>query len=203
MSIWRCILKCRKPTLKVCEDDTHTPKMGTWESSETPKNAEYNCRGQTPCFEVFFIPLKRSWSVDVENGLTWVKHLKHKLWMKERLGVKLLIWLSTTKSQELTRPWCVQVECDTPLKSSQSELQVCFRPHCNRRYEQGVMNSQSPKSPNSDNFGTPLWESRDKKPFECGCHEEAQRILYGGRWWLPPSLSHGESCESRVAHGLS
>jgi len=47
------------------------------------------------------------------------------------------------------------------------------------------MTSQSPESPNRDNFGTPLWESRDKKPFGCGCHEEAQSILYGGRWWLP------------------
>jgi hypothetical protein len=24
-----------------------------------------------------------------------------------------------------------------------------------------------------------------------------------GRWWFPPSLSHGESCESMYAHGLS
>jgi hypothetical protein len=30
-----------------------------------------------------------------------------------------------------------------------------------------------------------------------------ERILYGGRWWLPPSLGHGESCESRVTRGLS
>jgi len=34
-------------------------------------------------------------------------------------------------------------------------------------------------------------------------HGEAQRILYGGRWWLPLSLGRDESCESRVAHGLS
>jgi hypothetical protein len=27
----------RNPTLKECEDDTHTPEMGTWESSKTPK----------------------------------------------------------------------------------------------------------------------------------------------------------------------
>jgi hypothetical protein len=25
----------------------------------------------------------------------------------------------------------------------------------------------------------------DKKPFECRCRGEVQRILYGGRWWLP------------------
>jgi len=32
---------------------------------------------------------------------------------------------------------------------------------------------------------------------------EAQSILYGGRWWLPPNLGCGESSESRVARGLS
>jgi len=65
------------------------------------------------------------------------------------------------------------------------------------------MNSQSPINPNQDNFGTPCWESHDKKPFGCRCHGEMQRILYGGRWWLPLSLSRGESCESTVARGLS
>jgi len=50
-------------------------------------------------------------------------HLQHKLWQKEEPRVKLLIWLSTTKSQELTQPRCVQVKCNTPLKSSQGELQ--------------------------------------------------------------------------------
>jgi hypothetical protein len=34
-------------------------------------------------------------------------HLQHKLCQKERSGVKLAIWLSTTKSQELTQPRCV------------------------------------------------------------------------------------------------
>jgi hypothetical protein len=32
--------------LEECEDDTHTPKMGTWESSGTPKTSELDCRGQ-------------------------------------------------------------------------------------------------------------------------------------------------------------
>jgi hypothetical protein len=52
--------------------------------------------------------------------------------------------------------------------------------------------------PNWDNFGTPLWESRDKKPFGCKCRGEAQRILYGGRWWLPLSPGRGESSESML-----
>jgi hypothetical protein len=29
-----------------CEVATHTPKNGTWESSETPENSEHNCRCQ-------------------------------------------------------------------------------------------------------------------------------------------------------------
>jgi hypothetical protein len=65
------------------------------------------------------------------------------------------------------------------------------------------MTSQNLESPNRDSFGTPPWESQDKKPFGCGCHGEAQSILYGGRWWLPPNPDRGEFCESRVARGLS
>jgi len=65
------------------------------------------------------------------------------------------------------------------------------------------MSVQSPKSPNWDNFGTPLWESREKVPFGCKSRGELQRILYGGRWWLPPSPGRGESSESKLARGLS
>ncbi len=111
------------------------------------------------------------------------------------------VWLPTTKSRESTRPRCVQMECDTSLESSQRELQVYFRPH--PRSKQKVMNSQSPWNLNRDSFETPPWESRDKKPFRCGCRGITHRILYGGRWWLPLSLGHGESCESKVARSLS
>jgi len=111
--------------------------------------------------------------------------------------------LLTIKSRESIRPRCVQVECNTSLESFQGELQVCFIPHPNRRSEQRVMNSQSPRSPNQNSFGTPPWESRDKKPFGCRCCGKTQKILYGGRCWLPQSSGRGESCESRVARGLS
>jgi len=47
------------------------------------------------------------------------------------------------------------------------------------------------------NFGTPTWESWEKEPFGCSLHGVAQRILYGGRWWLPPSSGRGESCVSK------
>jgi len=41
-------------------------------------------------------------------------HLKHKLWPKEGSGVKLAIWLLTTKSRESTQFPCMHVVCNIP-----------------------------------------------------------------------------------------
>jgi hypothetical protein len=49
------------------------------------------------------------------------------------------------------------------------------------------MSCQSLGSPNHDSFVTPPWESREKVPFEYRCGGVMQRLLYGGRWWLPSS----------------
>jgi hypothetical protein len=70
-------------------------------------------------------------------------YLKHKLWLKERMGVKLSIWLSTTKSQEL--PWFtyVQVACHMSLESNRWGLQLYFKPHLNQKFAQKVMGFQS------------------------------------------------------------
>jgi hypothetical protein len=65
------------------------------------------------------------------------------------------------------------------------------------------MNAQTLRSLNQDSFGTPLWESWEKVPFRYKCGGETQRILYGGRWWLPPGPGRGESSESKVARDLS
>jgi hypothetical protein len=182
-----------------------TLEKGTLESFGTPKSLEYDFKGQnTSHWDVFYTVGKvlkcrcpkwpRMSHLDIIQG--HFGHLKHKLWLKEGPRVKLTVWLSTTKSRKSTRSWCVQVECNTPLKNSQRELQVFFRPHPNRRLEREVMNAQNPGSPNRDSFGTPLWESRDKESFECGCSGVTQRILYGGRWWLPLSPGRGELSES-------
>jgi len=193
------------PTFSKCwASPQHLGKVGLRhrESQRTPETSEFDCRGQnTSHWGVLYIIAKllkcrcRKWPC--------MGYLQHKLWQKEGLGVKMTIWFPTTKSQESTQPWCVQVDYDTPLERFQGELQVFFRTHPNRRSEQRVMTLQSPRNPNWESFETPLWESQDKKPFGCGCCGEAQSILYGGRWWLPPSPGRGESCESRVAHGLS
>jgi hypothetical protein len=60
------------------------------------------------------------------------------------------------------------------------------------------MDAQSPNSANWDSFGTLPWESREKVPFGCNLGGELHRILYGGRWWLPPSPGRDESSESKL-----
>jgi hypothetical protein len=47
-------------------------KMGVWSPSGLLKIQKTISGVKTPCIEVFFILLKRSWSVDVQNGLAWV-----------------------------------------------------------------------------------------------------------------------------------
>jgi hypothetical protein len=142
--------------LKECEDETHTPKIGIWESFETLETSEFDCRGQNTLHWVLFISLENYRSVDAKMGLHEpFGHLQHKLWQKERSGIKLAVWLPTTKSRESIRPRCVQGECDTPLESSRQELQRCFRPHPNRRSEQWVIVSQSCGNPNHGSSRTP------------------------------------------------
>jgi hypothetical protein len=47
------------------------PKVGTWSPSGLPKIQSSIAGVKTPRIGVFFIPLERNWSVDVQNGLTW------------------------------------------------------------------------------------------------------------------------------------
>jgi len=42
-------------------------------------------------------------------------------------------------------------------------------------------------------LGLPFGNLGTKRPFGCGPCGEVQRILYGGRWWLPPNPGRGES----------
>jgi hypothetical protein len=60
------------------------------------------------------------------------------------------------------------------------------------------MDAQNLGSVNRDNFGIPFWESWEKVPFGCSLDGELQRILYGGRWWLPSNPGRGELSESKL-----
>jgi len=120
-------------------------------------------------------------------------HLKHKLWLKEGSGVKLLVWLPTRKSREWTQFTWLQTTCDIPLKSSQWEIQLCFRPHFDPRSARKVMGFQSPKSPSWWDFGTPMRESRERKAIwmwapwrglEYTIRGKVMASPKSGLWWV-------------------
>jgi len=74
-------------------------------------------------------------------------HLSPKLWAKEGPGVKLAIWLPTTKSRKSISCRPPNRECGTSLKRSRRGLQLRFRPRCDPRSGRVATTSQSPKSP--------------------------------------------------------
>jgi hypothetical protein len=40
------ITSVSQPYFEKGEDETHTPEMGTWKSTGTPKTSEFDCKGQ-------------------------------------------------------------------------------------------------------------------------------------------------------------
>jgi hypothetical protein len=178
--------------------------METWESFEIPESLEFDYKGQNSSpWRVLFIIGKL-----LKFRCPKWAHMTHLDIFNTSYGQKKgresnSIWLPTTESRESTWFPCMQVAGDTSLESSRRRLQLWFRPHHNWRSALEVIISQSYEPLILIDFGTPTWESRDKKAFRCPSRRVVQSILYGGRWWLPPSPGCGESCESRVAHGLS
>jgi hypothetical protein len=106
-------------------------------------------------------------------------HLKHKLWRKEGPGVKLTIWLPTTKSRESSFSRCSILDCNMALKSSRRELQLCFRPRLHRSLQSEDMSSQSPGTTTQDNFGLQLGSPRKKSHLDVASAESC-RIYYKG-----------------------
>jgi hypothetical protein len=63
------------------------PKVGTWSPPRLPQLQSSITEVKTPRLEVFFIPLKRTWSVDVENGLAWaIQTFATQVMVKRRAG---------------------------------------------------------------------------------------------------------------------
>ncbi len=144
------------------------------ESRWTLECLKSDCRGQNPMDWRFFYTIG---NLLKRKCLKWARmkpfeHLKHKLWPKEGLGVKLTIWLPTTKSQESTHFPYVQVTCNISLKRSWRGLQLCFRPHLNRRFSRKVMGPQSRGSLNLGNFGTPTGSPGTKYHLDVGFMEK-------------------------------
>jgi hypothetical protein len=82
-----------------------------------------------------------------------------------------------SKCWESTRFSCVQVVCNTPLKSSRRELQLCFKPCPNRRFDHEVIAPQSCRNSNHGSFGT-LFESPGTKNHLDVALMERCRVYY-------------------------
>jgi hypothetical protein len=60
---------------------------------------------------------------------------------------------------------------------------------------------KSRQSPTVRISGLPLGSPGTKCHLDVAPVENYIEYCKGGRWWLPFSLGHGESCESEVARG--
>jgi hypothetical protein len=160
--------------------------VGSWSPKWTPKSSERDCMGQNSFpRRIFYIigkRLKRR-CLKLDSHCPF-GHLKQKIWSKEKSGVKLAIWLPTTKSQESTQFPSIQATCNIPLKRSGRRLQLCFRPHCNQRSARQVMCLQSCRSPNYGNFETPIWMWPPWRGVEYIIRGKVVASPKFGLWWV-------------------
>jgi hypothetical protein len=180
------------------------PKWGLGSPLGLPKFQSLIAGVKTSRLEAFFISLEIYWNVDVENGLAWALDICNTSYGKKK--GRESNWQFDSRPLKVGNrldPGVCRWSATYRWKALKESYKFFFKPRPNWRSKQRVMNSQSPGSLNWDSFMTPPQESQDKKSLGCGCHGVTQRILYGGRWWLPPSPGRGESYESRVARGLS
>jgi hypothetical protein len=83
----------------------------------------------------------------------------------------------------------MHVECDTPLKSSQQELQLCFKPLPNWRFEKRVIASQSCRSPTRIVSGLLLGSPRTKSHSDVGAAERHKEYYMGEGGGFPRVLA--------------
>jgi hypothetical protein len=199
---------CRNPTLKECEDDTHIPEMGIWESSEIPENLELDYKHQNTS----------PWGFLYLVG----KVLKRRCRKWPRMGHSDIYSTSYVQKKGRESNWQFD---SRPLKvGNRPDSGACRQSAAHRRkalkenYKfalnlipigglskewwaakvSRVQSGRISRQFQDSHLGVPgqttIWMCT---------HGVAQNILYGGRWWLPPSPGQGESSESRVASGLS
>ncbi len=101
-------------------------------------------------------------------------HLQPKLWAKEGSGVKLPIWLPTTKSQESTSSQCQMIVCNMALESYWGELQHWFKPRSNQTYQSGDMSFQSPGTPTRTISGLQLGSLGKKNHLDVALAESCK-----------------------------
>jgi hypothetical protein len=145
--------------------DSHSQKVGTWSPPGLLQLQSSTTEGKTPCLELFFIPLERPWSVDVENGLAWAIWTSATQVIVERRAGSQIDSLTPDhkKSGIDPTPGCAEgvrhaigklLRRNTRFLQTSSQFEVWAG-----SYE--LPKSQSPGTPNRDNFKAPPWESRE------------------------------------------
>jgi hypothetical protein len=157
------------PTLGKSED---------WESFRTPECSELNSKAQNTLHSGVLGDIGK---VLKRRYRKWplIGHLdigSPKLWAKEGPGVKLAIWLPTTKSQESTFSQRPNWKRNMSLQRCRRELQVWFRPRCDQTLQSGVMSSQSPGTISGLRPGSP--GSPEKKWHSGVGAAECHRVYY-------------------------
>jgi hypothetical protein len=179
-----------------CENAIHTPKSGKMETSRTLENSEDNLKGQ----------ISWPWCILYING----KVLKSRCPKWPRMGH--LDICSPSYGQKKGRESNYQFD-SRPLKVGNRPLPNIFSRSATWRlkaldesYNFGLnlvlirvrgkelWLSKVPGLQPETFSGLQLGSPRKKEPFGCNLGGELQSILYGGRWWLPPSPCCGESC---------
>jgi hypothetical protein len=96
---------------KECEDETHIPKMGTWEFAETPKTSEFDCKGQDIShWDVLYIIGKLS---------------KHKCWKWARMSHLDIYSISYDKKKGRELNW--QFDSWPPKVGNRPDPDACKR----------------------------------------------------------------------------
>jgi hypothetical protein len=165
--------------------------MWTWESSGTPESSEFYCKGQnTPHRKVLYIIGKLSkFRCPKWDRMTHLDICNTSYGQKQG-------WESNWQFD--SRPWKVGNRPDS----------LACRWHPKGRWK--AFDEGYNFGSNLISIGGLYQKLYSRKvaglpylAFGCQSRGMVQSILYGGRWWLPPSPGHGESYESKVAYGLS
>jgi hypothetical protein len=175
--------------------------VGSWSPERTPESLERDCRGQNSSpWRVLYIIGKvlkcrcpkwpRMNHLDVCSPSYGQKKGRESNCQFERKR------LPTTKSRESTRFTWLQATFHISLESSRRGLQLCFRPHCDRRSAKEVMRPQSLGSPCWRDFGTPTRESRERKAIWMQALWRVTEYTIRGKVVASPSSGRGESCVS-------
>jgi hypothetical protein len=174
----------------------NTPKVGDLESSGTPECLEFDSKAQNYShWGVLGFDWKGLEAYISKMASHWpFGHLQPKLWAKE--GVKLAVWLPTTKSQESTSSRHPIWNFDTSLERSRRGLQLWFRLCCDPTLQSGVMSSQSPGTPTEtisgqfrdSNLGVPrkraIWMWPRWRAAENTIRGKVVASPESGPWWV-------------------